>query len=134
MVYTDQAESTTPGRPMTGSKWNNNNKINCFTLFVHSVSKYIYALKPPYQAELCNTFTYFAVVKNTGYVKISSSTKICSWSSYQVYWPLTQKAVDDTMRIIIVQYFYCIIDIMLEPLVSFIHTSMIKPPYRAEYL
>ena len=39
LFHTDQAESTTPGRPMTASGKNNKNKIYYVTLFVDNISK-----------------------------------------------------------------------------------------------
>ena len=42
LIHMDQAESSNPGRPMTHSNWNNNTKINCFTIFVDSVSKKLF--------------------------------------------------------------------------------------------
>ena len=42
LVHIDQAESSTPGRPMTLSGHNNQEKVTCFTLFVDSISKKIH--------------------------------------------------------------------------------------------
>ena len=42
LFHTDQAESTTPGRPMTASGKNNKNKIYYVTLFVDSISKKLF--------------------------------------------------------------------------------------------
>ena len=42
LIHMDQAESSNPGRPMTHSGWNNKTKINCFTIFVDSVSKKLF--------------------------------------------------------------------------------------------
>ena len=42
MIHMDQAESGTPGRPMTYSGKNNQEKIYVFTLFVDSISKKIF--------------------------------------------------------------------------------------------
>jgi hypothetical protein len=39
----DQAETTTPGRSMTLSGWNNSTKITSFTIYVDSISKRIFA-------------------------------------------------------------------------------------------
>jgi hypothetical protein len=43
LIHMDQAETTTPGRPMTLSGWNNSTKITCFTIHVDSISKRIFA-------------------------------------------------------------------------------------------
>jgi hypothetical protein len=43
LIHMDQAETNTPGRPMTLSGKNNQEKIKCFTLFVDSISKQIFA-------------------------------------------------------------------------------------------
>ena len=42
LIHTDQAESATPGRPMTISGYNNKTKISVFTLFIDSISKKIF--------------------------------------------------------------------------------------------
>ena len=42
LVHMDQAESSTPGRPMALSGWNNTNKITCFIIYVDSISKHVY--------------------------------------------------------------------------------------------
>ena len=43
LIHMDQAESSTPGRPLTYSGKNNKNKIFIVTLFVDSISKKIFA-------------------------------------------------------------------------------------------
>ena len=42
LIHTDQAESATPGRPMTISRYNNTTKISVFTLFIDNISKKIF--------------------------------------------------------------------------------------------
>ena len=42
LIHTDQAESATPGRPMTISGKNNKIKVTVFTVFVDSISKKIF--------------------------------------------------------------------------------------------
>lgn len=43
LIHIDQAETSTPGRPMTFSGRNSKHKITCFTLFIDSISKKIFA-------------------------------------------------------------------------------------------
>ena len=42
LIHIDQAETSTPGRPMTYSGRNSPDKITCFTLFVDSISKKVF--------------------------------------------------------------------------------------------
>ena len=42
LVHMDQAQSSTPGRPLTYSGWNNKEKVFYVTVFVDSISKKVF--------------------------------------------------------------------------------------------